>query len=221
MIKLIIVGGSPRSGTTLIQNILDSHPDIYGGPEFGQLPAIIKLRRSMHEHINAGLISDYLSIEEADQGLRKLILDWFSLTAARKGVKTISEKTPENALYLNELLELIPPAIGIHVVRDPRAILASMIKVEKRYVAKGLIVPERLASIPAMCTTIAKHFVQGLRAVELHNDCALTINYEKLVMEPQTEICQICDFIKVPFDAAMLHPMNHKWSSPRKLDHVK
>ena len=45
--RFIFVGGAPRSGTTLVQNMLDSHPDILGGPEFIHIPDIINLR-----HIN-------------------------------------------------------------------------------------------------------------------------------------------------------------------------
>ena len=38
--KFIFVGGSPRSGTTLVQRILASHPNIFGRPEFDFLHAI-------------------------------------------------------------------------------------------------------------------------------------------------------------------------------------
>lgn len=45
--RYILVGGAPRSGTTLLQNILDSHPDIVGGPEFMHLRDFVELRKTL------------------------------------------------------------------------------------------------------------------------------------------------------------------------------
>jgi hypothetical protein len=41
--RLVFVGGSPRSGTTLVQRVLNHHPKVYGGPEFDFIPSIAEL----------------------------------------------------------------------------------------------------------------------------------------------------------------------------------
>ena len=56
--QFIFVGGAARSGTTLVQNILDSYPYIIGGPEFRNIPSIIKLRNELHESIAGGIPSN-------------------------------------------------------------------------------------------------------------------------------------------------------------------
>lgn len=43
--RLIFTGGAARSGTTLVQNILDSHPDIVGGPEFLHLEDLMAFKK--------------------------------------------------------------------------------------------------------------------------------------------------------------------------------
>ena len=49
--RLIFIGGSPRSGTTLIQNILDSHPEIAGGPEFNLIRYFMKFHHDVDNFI--------------------------------------------------------------------------------------------------------------------------------------------------------------------------
>ena len=49
--RLIIVGGAPRSGTTMFQSMMNSHPQIHGGPEFDHLCDIVRL----HETLSLGL----------------------------------------------------------------------------------------------------------------------------------------------------------------------
>jgi len=41
--RLVFVGGSPRSGTTLVQRVLNHYPKEYGGPEFDFIPSIAEL----------------------------------------------------------------------------------------------------------------------------------------------------------------------------------
>ena len=58
--KFIFVGGAGRSGTTMVQNVLDSHPDIIGGPQFRNIPDIIDLRKKLHELMEIGALPEFV-----------------------------------------------------------------------------------------------------------------------------------------------------------------
>ena len=45
--RLVFVGGSPRSGTTLVQGVLNHHLKVYGGPEFDFIPSIAELYQKL------------------------------------------------------------------------------------------------------------------------------------------------------------------------------
>lgn len=209
-LTFIVIGGAPRSGTTLVQNILDSHPLVYGGPEFGKLPEIINLKRSIHLDIEVGTISNYLTQKEINESIKQLIVNLFTPVAIKKNVSIISEKTPKNALYLNEILELLPTSIGIHVVRDPRAVLVSMKKVRKRYKERGMSLPKRIFSLPDMAHTIAIHFINGLQDLELYKERSLVIRYEDLILNSEKTIRQLCKTTNLNFCSTMLDPKNFK-----------
>jgi Sulfotransferase family len=68
--RIVFVGGSPRSGTTLIQQLLNYHPAVYGGPEFDFVPEIADLFRRMRQSIRSGRIDNFLN--EASDGLRRV-----------------------------------------------------------------------------------------------------------------------------------------------------
>src|SRR5262245_2335183 len=65
--RLIFVGGPPRSGTTLVQNMLDCHGEIYGGPEFLHIPDIVQVRTLLHRSIAHKSIDLFCSYEQVDK----------------------------------------------------------------------------------------------------------------------------------------------------------
>lgn len=204
--NLIIVGGSPRSGTTLVQNILDSHPAIYGGPEFSILPKTIELRRSLLRSLSTGLISSFLSQEQIDDGLRSFVMNLLTPLAQQAGASTVSEKTPGNILVLQELLELFPRALGVHVIRHPGAVLSSLLRVKARYVSEGIDVPERLSTLDIMARNIHATFVAGKQAKEATPDRVAFVQYEQLVRFSEQAIRDLCVLIGVDFRNEMLRP---------------
>lgn len=130
--RLIFVGGSPRSGTTLVQRILDCHPEIYGGPEFDFVPYIMHLFEDMRKAIRSGRIDAILTEESLIQAFRKLLIGLLSPKLSAEGVSYLSEKTPSNVLAFAWLEECAPEAKKILVVRDPRDIVSSMLEVGQR-----------------------------------------------------------------------------------------
>jgi len=120
--NIIIIGGAPRSGTSLVQKILDLNSNIYGGPEFDYLLDISKLFVKMKKGIKSGRQVDYYNEEELAETFRLFIFSFLNRKPEKENVKYISEKTPNNALIFNQLVEILPKAKYVFVVRDPKAI---------------------------------------------------------------------------------------------------
>ncbi len=208
--NLVFVGGSARSGTTLVQNMLDSHPDILGGPEFLHLPEIVKVRNSMQENVARGWIDQICSSQEVDTRFRSLILDFLVPFAERHEAKLLSEKTPENIRVFPELVELLPNSHFIMVVRDPRAIVASMLQVGERASKKGIKVQEFTRDIDAAIRYIKRCMDAGFKAAANYPGHVLTVVYEKVVLDPEAETRKICDFLGLDWDPAMCVPGEKK-----------
>ncbi|MBK9132724.1 MAG: sulfotransferase [Gammaproteobacteria bacterium] len=204
--RLIFLGGAPRSGTTLLQNILDMHPDILGGPEFLHLPDILQLRGKLRDSVARGWIDLICSAEEVDERMRNLIGGFLLTFADRHGAKLLSEKTPENVLVFPKLVELFPGSKFIHIVRDPRATVASLLEVGKKARRKG--------ETPALFTRDAQSAIRhvrrcldsGFSASRTAPDKVYTLVYERLIRDPEAEGRQICGFLGVSWAPEMLRP---------------
>ena len=208
--RLIFVGGAPRSGTTLVQNMLASHPDILGGPEFLHLPDIIGVRNQLRRSIARKWIDEFCSPEDVDQLTSIFIEDLLLPLADTHGCKFLSEKTPSNVLVFSALLELFPSARFIHVVRDPRAIIASMLRVGLRARRKGVKTQDFTTSTMAAIDYVQKCFRSGFGAAESAPDRVLTVVYEQLVVDPERETRRMCDFLGIEWARQMMYPGRQK-----------
>ncbi|MCP4420630.1 MAG: sulfotransferase [Chloroflexi bacterium] len=209
--KFIFVGGAPRSGTTLVQNMLDSHPNIFGGPEFIHVPDIIHLRKRLHGSIARGWIDLFCSHDDVDNELRSLIENLLLPAADRdEGNKFLSEKTPGNVLVFSELLTLFPEAHFIHVVRDPRATIASMLQVGMRAKRKGIETATFTANSRVATNYVKKCLKAGFTVAKAAPEKVLTIHYERLVIDPERETKKICDFLELGWSDRMLTPSDFR-----------
>ena len=208
--RLIFIGGSPRSGTTLVQNMLDSHPLVLGGPEFLHLPDIIELRRKLHSSITRGWIDMFCSREDVDNHLVGSITKLFLSLSEKYQCEFYSEKTPENILVFEALMELFPEAHFIQVLRDPRAILSSMQQVKQRAIAKGLKPPSFTADKSKSIAYIKRCVDAGANACKQSPEKVLTVVYERLLENPEIEAKKICTHVGIEWDDRVLRPGDKK-----------
>ncbi len=201
---LLFVGGAPRSGTTLVQTLLNRHPVIHGGPEFDLTPAVMALRSQLLAAHDKGRIDRICNREQIDQALGRLLRDLLLPAARRNGKRWFSEKTPANVLVFDALLDALPAARFIHVVRDPRAVSLSMLAVAERYRMRGKPPPEMIASPGQVIQTLLRHVEAGVAAAARVPERVYTLRYEALVRSPEPVLRSLCDFIGVAWSPRIL-----------------
>jgi tetratricopeptide (TPR) repeat protein len=114
----IFILGMPRSGTSLTEQILSGHPDIFGAGELGDMKRVTK---SMEASINEK--SD--SYIEALSGFTQTDLNKYArqylgyLTVLNADSKHITDKMPHNFLHIGVISLLFPEAKIIHCKRNP------------------------------------------------------------------------------------------------------
>jgi hypothetical protein len=194
--RLIFVGGCPRSGTTLVQRILDCHPEIYGGPEFDFIPSIMNIFQEMRSAVQSGRIDAILDEETLVNAFRSLLITLFLPKLEAEGVTYLSEKTPSNVLAFPWLDQCAPEAKKILVLRDPRDVVSSMLEVGGRQRSrKGRasgFVRDTIAAVDYMNQCLRA----GTTFAETSANC-LVIYYEDAVSDPLAIGNQMYRFIGV------------------------
>ncbi len=129
---------------------------------------------------------------------------------ARWAGKTLAcEQTPRNVFYARRLLELYPDARFIHIVRDPRAVMASQ---KNRWKVRKLgasHLPSRemlRIRINYHPITISKLWVAANReALTLEKQSRFCmVRFEDLVANPESAVRSLCEFAGLGFEPGML-----------------
>lgn len=215
----IFVLGCPRSGTTLLQLMLHSHariaipaetkfviPAYARRCEFGDLE-VRENRRALAEWITGerstkfrvlGLDADAV-VEEIVDGpptVGSAIGIVFRAYARRFGKVRWGDKRPSYFRQAGTLLRMFPDAQFVHLVRDGRDCVASLM--EMPWYDKDVY-----HAISAWRESIDR----GRRLAErLGPDSYYELQYERLVADPADELARLCGFLGEDFDPAMTRP---------------
>ena len=113
--ELIFLVGLPRSGTTLVEQVLSAHPDVEGANELPYLPQLIQ-----QESQRRGKAYPAWVAEMSEFDWRRLGDEYLSLTARwrLKRIKS-TDKLPENWLYIGAIERMFPGSRIIDCQRDP------------------------------------------------------------------------------------------------------
>jgi LPS sulfotransferase NodH len=213
----IFVVGYQRSGTTLLQSLLGAHPRIAAPPEmhfilrvayfadyFGDLADDANLRRALHEALNppvdilteCGFDEDAL-FDRVRRGSRTYAGVFAAIMAdyaERNGKVRWAEKTPSQRP--DDIYNLFPEALVVHIVRDAREVVASSIEMpwERRGAAA-------LARDLRQFTLESVERGRRAGAGRYHQ-----LRYEDLVRDPEAVLRQVCAFIREDYCPQMLDP---------------
>ena len=119
----VFVVGMVRSGTSLVEQILASHPQVHGA---GERKEIADLATSLHGHLQAAEAYP-ACMQRLDHGTaRSLAYGYLQRLAREAGAaRRIIDKMPHNYLHLGLIAALFPRARIIHCRRDPMDVCAS------------------------------------------------------------------------------------------------
>lgn len=173
----IFILGMPRSGTTLIEQILASHSMV------GAEGEILDLRQSVENH--ALILDPQISLADKVEHCLLAAQRYVSSVRARQQAVFFTDKMPYNFMFLGLIALALPKAKIIHCTRDPIETCYSIYK-------------QNFSGSPAYTNNLeelAQYFLE-YRQLMKHWDTLFAeqiyeANYEKMVADSETEISQL------------------------------
>jgi len=208
MNKKIFIIGVGRSGTTLIQAMLNSHPKVNFIPEIhfirrylGNIE-ILKRVNNKNQVVETFINKDnYLSRIKNFKSNYIEIDNINSLVKIHENIlnnysnEFVGEKDPKYLEYLRIIKYLYPDSIIIHIVRDPRDVVLSRLKA-KWSQNRGIFIHS--------LTYNFQYKKAKKEGRELFDKNYYEVNYEKLITSPENELKRITEFLKISYDEKML-----------------
>ncbi|HQQ74911.1 MAG TPA: sulfotransferase [Pseudomonadales bacterium] len=188
----IFIVGMPRSGTTLIEQILCSHPDVYGA---GELP-------NMNQAINkvpgatAGRPFTDWAAKMTDQDFANLGQSYTdSVWRLAPDKQFISDKMPANFFYIGMIHRALPNAKFINAMRDP---MDSCFSCYSRLFNQSMPFAYDLE-------TLGRYYVRYCKLMKfwhsrLPSGAILDLPYEKMVSDQDAMTHKLLDFVGLPWN---------------------
>lgn len=189
----IFIVGMPRSGTTLVEQILSAHSEVFGAGELTDV-----------EVWGSGiaLSSDRVSKENLNQ-FRIKYLDKCAKLAS--GARYATDKMPQNFRFLPLILAAIPEAKVLHVRRDPRATCWS--NFIQYFTATGMGYSYDIEDV-------VRYFNDYSNMMEvwgqLLNGRYSEVDYEELVTRPEDSIKNLLTVCGLSHERSCFHPEKNK-----------
>ncbi len=177
---VVLIVGMPRSGTTLVEQILAAHPAVIPGGERVELGRIAARVAAGGSGSLAGLRAAYRE------------------TPVPEG-KRFTDKMPLNFQHLDLASVLLPGARVVHCRRDPRDTAVSCFATD--FIDPALAFARRWDWLAAFTRRYEAHMDEWRKAPAL---ATLELDYEGLVADPETGIRRLLAFLDLPWDPACL-----------------
>ncbi|MDP2504451.1 tetratricopeptide repeat-containing sulfotransferase family protein [Oceanobacter sp. 3_MG-2023] len=202
----VFVVGMPRSGTTLVEQMLASHSEIWGAGELGVIPQRIRGLNNWERHIGSGRrypdcvddLTPYVCHGIAEGILQEL----FDLAQADKpDARFVIDKLPHNFEHIGLIKFLFPNARIISVRRDPRDIALSNYFIDFQAKHGGMGFAYDLRWIGEQ---LADHNLLMQHWHGLFGDGILELQYEQLLQDPEGQARRMLEYIGVAWEPQVL-----------------
>jgi tetratricopeptide (TPR) repeat protein len=193
----IFIVGMPRSGTSLIEQILSTFPGVYGAGELTELSAVItsampEARFDQFPEAVLNLSNDQLAALGKQYTKR--------LRNHAPSALYIVDKMPENFFYIGMIRAMLPNAKIIHAMRDP---MDSCFSCYARLFAN--------ASLPFSydLQTVGRYYNRYANLMQhwhrvLPKGAFLDMRYEDLITDTETQVHRLCAYLGLQWDEGCL-----------------
>lgn len=198
----VFIIGLPRSGTTLIEQVLSNHSAIRAG---GELTFVDEWPQLINRLCPDGAFPENLAQTwSADRRhVATLLRDYYFARAEQRrlleaGAQLFTDKMPFNEMWLPLVRMAFPHARIVRVMRNPLDVCVSMLSHELTH---GFNCGYRIESIVhqvAAVWDLTEHYKRELDLAEL------TLKYEDFVRDPETQTRQLLEYLELPFEPACL-----------------
>jgi Sulfotransferase family len=218
--------GCPRSGTTLLQRMLDAHGDLAMAPNIGWLASAYRddVGLTADGLVTREFLDDYerrprlfrrghlpVTRAQLDERLERgpltyaQFLSWmFDLYGEARRKRYVGTKSWPLARDFPTVHRLWPQAVVVHLVRDGRDTALSMLSWRRADKMWRFATWEHdPVGTAALWWEWHVRVLQDLLAIA-GPDRSYEIRYEALVARPERECAGLCGFLGVPYDAAMV-----------------
>ena len=193
--KFLFIVGAPRSGTTLLQRLIITNPNIDG---FNNETSILS-PKSIYDY---NRFKDLLNIDAFQRHIKKstCIVSFFENMHEEfinDKNKYILEKTPQHIKKIKFILRLFPKSKVIHIYRDGRDCYISGKNAKN--------IPQSLN-----LKTYAKYWKKCIKnRLEVKSKKIFDTSYETLVSDPKTILTEIFKFLNVEFSDNQMNMRNY------------
>jgi tetratricopeptide (TPR) repeat protein len=194
----IFVVGMPRSGSTLLEQMLASHSQIEGTIELPDIPAVVRQMGGTGRHVDASYLRTLLQLDRASvRELGEAYLDR-SRTYRVLSRPFFVDKMPNNWLFTGFIRLILPNAKIIDVRRHPMDCGFSNYR---EFFARGQSYSSDLTHIARFYgdyVRLMRHFDQ-VQPGKVHR-----VNYERLVENPEQQLRSLFEYLDLPFEPQVL-----------------
>jgi len=214
--------GLPRSGTTMLEQMLDAHskvavcPEISSGMAFSRmlkenetidyqkgrllLNSFHQWAKSFDDPIKECLsqlatTNSYYPLKASD-----FYNELMELYLTTKKAEIFGEKTPENLFYIPTIKRILPQSKYIVLLRNPLDVLLSMCE------CLGLVLKESVNDrlVFQLAPIVKKGLNELYNQNNLKDQSQIWINYEELIANPEPTLNRLCQFLGIKYEQEMM-----------------
>jgi tetratricopeptide (TPR) repeat protein len=192
----IFILGMPRSGTTLTEQILSSHSQVYGA---GELPDLRKQFTQLSKEREYKKFPEFAKRLTVDD-LTKMGKDYIDgLRERASSAERVTDKMPHNFLHVGMIRLMLPNAKIIHCKRDPIDNCLSIFKQNFGGVHKYAYEQTELGRYHLLYQDLMEHWNRVLPGFMFE------LQYEEMVADQEGMTRKLLEFCELPWDDNCLH----------------